>query len=61
MVLEKCETIVRNWQTFAKRGREKQGNRCFFFDMNELEEERQIGHFSPSSYSEWFIYAIVLN
>jgi hypothetical protein len=61
MVLEKCGTTIRNQQTFAKRGREKQGNRCFFFDMNELEEERQIGHFSPSSYSEWFIYSIVLN
>lgn len=43
MVLEKCETIVRNWQTFARRGRKKQGNRCFFFDMNELKEERQRG------------------
>jgi len=61
MVLEKCGTTIRNQQTFARRGREKQGNRCFFFDMNELEEERQVGHFSPGNYSELCVYSIELN
>jgi len=37
MVLEKCVIPARKWQTFAKRGRKKQENQCFFFDMNELE------------------------
>jgi hypothetical protein len=39
MVLEKCRTNVRSWQTFAKRGRKKQKNPCFFCGTNKLAKE----------------------
>jgi hypothetical protein len=56
MVLEKCLTPVRKLHTFARKGRKKQENRCFFSDMNEPERASLDERYFPSVSTEIYLF-----